>query len=194
VPAEDRVAERRRRLLDAGLELFGTRGVAAVGVGDVCREAGLTKRYFYESFPSIDELVEAVIEDVLERLTEVVAPLINERDVRPALVAVWEALLADARLVRLLIVETTSGSLTRYRDRLLTHAVETWLARVRPRSRDARIAAFAYAGAGGELACAWLDGRIDLSLDELLDWLVRLYTMMSEIRQTPSRRSAIIKK
>src|SRR4029077_5184552 len=50
VSAEDRIAARRAKLLDAGLELFGTRGYATTGVKDVCREAGLTDRYFYESF------------------------------------------------------------------------------------------------------------------------------------------------
>ena len=50
VSATDRRDQRRQRLIDAGLQLFGTRGIAAVGIVDVCAEAGLTKRYFYENF------------------------------------------------------------------------------------------------------------------------------------------------
>ena len=39
ISAEDRVAARRERLLEAGLELFGTRGFDATGVKEICREA-----------------------------------------------------------------------------------------------------------------------------------------------------------
>ena len=46
----DRRADRRRRLLDVGLDLLGSRGSAAVSVRSVCRTAQLTDRYFYESF------------------------------------------------------------------------------------------------------------------------------------------------
>src|SRR5206468_2848506 len=60
VSAERRVADRRERLLEAALEDFGTRGVAATGVKDICRRAGLTDRYFYESFRDSGELFTAV--------------------------------------------------------------------------------------------------------------------------------------
>src|SRR5947209_20090513 len=88
VSADDRRAERRRRLLDAGLELFGTKGIAATTIADVCEQAGLTKRYFYESFATIDELAGAVFGDVTARLAERVAAAIAAGggvDPRPAL-------------------------------------------------------------------------------------------------------------
>src|ERR1700734_2249675 len=88
VSAQERIAERRRQLLDAGLELFGTRGISAVGVGDVCAEAGLTKRYFYESFQSIDALAEAVFEEIRANLIARVAPAIvagGPGNIRPAI-------------------------------------------------------------------------------------------------------------
>ena len=50
VSAAERVDVRRRQLLEAGLELFGTAGFLEPGVKDICGEAGLTDRYFYESF------------------------------------------------------------------------------------------------------------------------------------------------
>src|SRR6185503_10298102 len=36
VSADERIAARRAKLLEAGLELFGTRGFATTGVKDVC--------------------------------------------------------------------------------------------------------------------------------------------------------------
>jgi len=54
--ARERRRERRRRLLDAGLECFGTQGFANTTVKQICTEAGLTERYLYESFANREEL------------------------------------------------------------------------------------------------------------------------------------------
>src|SRR6202035_2219353 len=97
VSATDRRQQRRQRLIDAGLQLFGTLGVAGVGIVDVCAEAGLTKRYFYENFASIDTLADAVFEYVTGNLVAAVAPAIEVgagRDPRPALAAYACALLS----------------------------------------------------------------------------------------------------
>ncbi len=60
VDAAERRRERQRKLIDAGLELFGTRGYHLTTVRDVCGQAGLTERYFYESFKTLGELFDAV--------------------------------------------------------------------------------------------------------------------------------------
>lgn len=67
VPAAVRVAQRRERFLEAGLELFGTDGYHATTVRAVCREAGLSERYFYESFAN----TEALLVGVFQRCTDV---------------------------------------------------------------------------------------------------------------------------
>jgi AcrR family transcriptional regulator len=58
--ADERRAERRLRLLDAGHELFGTNGYAASTIEGVCAEASLNARYFYEQFRHREELLRAV--------------------------------------------------------------------------------------------------------------------------------------
>ncbi|NLY92855.1 MAG: TetR/AcrR family transcriptional regulator [Myxococcales bacterium] len=58
--ARDRVRERRRRFVEAGFRLFGTQGYAATTIKQLCAEAGLTERYFYESFESREALFMAV--------------------------------------------------------------------------------------------------------------------------------------
>src|SRR6201992_2645601 len=67
VPIEDRQALRRDELIAAGVQLLGEASGPAVTVRAVCREAGLTERYFYESFPDRDEFVRAVYDDVCAR-------------------------------------------------------------------------------------------------------------------------------
>ena len=79
VSAGQRVADRRERLLAAGLEEFGTRGFAATGVKDICRAAGLTDRYFYESFGTSADLFTAVFDHATRQVFDAtVAALASE--------------------------------------------------------------------------------------------------------------------
>lgn len=59
---EERRAERRERLLDAGLAVFGEVGYHGATVRMICARAGLTERYFYESFANSEDLLCAVYE------------------------------------------------------------------------------------------------------------------------------------
>jgi AcrR family transcriptional regulator len=67
VPLEDRQALRRDELIAAGVQLLGDEGGPVLTVRAVCRMAGLTERYFYESFTDRDEFVRAVYDDVCTR-------------------------------------------------------------------------------------------------------------------------------
>lgn len=186
--AEERTAERRKQLIEAGLELFGTHGVAATRVDDVCAAAGLTKRYFYESFASLEELLLAVVEDVLADLTLQVVPAIAAggwRNPRPMLAACIGSMLADPRLVRLLVIETHTGALVQQRQQFIERAVDLWLESDPQRDPDPsflqtqRLLAHAYAGAVGEVAVAWASGRINMSADEIIDHLERIFRRLT---------------
>lgn len=63
--ADERRQERRERLLEAGLKVFGETGYHGATVRGICHEAGLTERYFYESFANSEDLLCAVYERVL---------------------------------------------------------------------------------------------------------------------------------
>lgn len=68
--AEQRQQERRERLLEAGLTVFGGSGYHGATVRGLCHEAGLTERYFYESFANSEDLLCAVYERVLSTQRE----------------------------------------------------------------------------------------------------------------------------
>ena len=74
VSADDRRLDRRNRLVGAAFEIAGTEGAGALGVGRVCLAAGLTKRYFYESFASLAELQSAVVDHAIAVMSERVDP------------------------------------------------------------------------------------------------------------------------
>ncbi|HWJ09556.1 MAG TPA: TetR/AcrR family transcriptional regulator, partial [Nocardioides sp.] len=58
--AEQRRVERRDALVAAALEIWQESGWAAVTMRGVCARAGLTDRYFYESFADRDALLATV--------------------------------------------------------------------------------------------------------------------------------------
>src|SRR5512139_974724 len=68
--AEERRSERRHRLVDAALAIWGEQGWAAVTMRQVCARAGLIDRYFYESFPDRDALLVAVWDQLRDEAAE----------------------------------------------------------------------------------------------------------------------------
>lgn len=75
----ERTARRRQQFLDAGLQVFGTTGYRTATVRQLCKQAELTDRYFYESFASTEDLLVAVYEREFDHLQQVVlAALMSE--------------------------------------------------------------------------------------------------------------------
>jgi len=97
--AEQRQLERREKLLAAGLKVFGEVGYHAATVRGICHEAGLTERYFYESFVNSEDLLCAVYEQVIATQRDrMVAAISNAMPDRAAMIrAGLTAFLAFAR-------------------------------------------------------------------------------------------------
>ena len=74
ISAADRRRDRRSRLVEAAFAIIGDEGAGTLGVGRVCRVAGLSKRYFYESFASLAELQSAVVDHAIAVMIERVDP------------------------------------------------------------------------------------------------------------------------
>lgn len=111
----ERVQERRERFLEAGLEVFGTLGLRGATVRTLCRTAGLTERYFYESFEDTESLFCAVYEAQTARLRDfIVAKLPQlppELDLRtPAALNLYFDFMRDERVVRVIYIESMTGS------------------------------------------------------------------------------------
>lgn len=62
---------RRQQLIDAATQIYGEFGYRHSGVKQVCDAAGLTQRYFYESFGHSDELLIACYEQTTRKVREV---------------------------------------------------------------------------------------------------------------------------
>ena len=68
ISGEERRAERRDRLIEAAVRVYGEIGYRSATVKGVCKAAELTERYFYESFDSSEALLIAAYLRVTETL------------------------------------------------------------------------------------------------------------------------------
>ena len=66
-PQERRDA-RRRRLLDAALELFGTTGYAGTSLTALCAAAGVSPRHFYDLYPGREQLVADLYDELVAEM------------------------------------------------------------------------------------------------------------------------------
>jgi len=66
----ERQQARREKLIEAGIEVYGTHGFFAVTVKDICNEAKLTERYFYESFKKSDQLFQTIFLKLIDELQQ----------------------------------------------------------------------------------------------------------------------------
>ncbi|CAM2933150.1 hypothetical protein BST27_12030 [Mycobacterium intermedium] len=99
--------------MQAGIELVGSGGVAAMTMRAVCREAQLSQKFFYESFTDTDDLLRelyrtafhrarAVIENAAAAGTDVGDPAAR---IRAGVDAAARLVKDDPRVCRILLVE-----------------------------------------------------------------------------------------
>ncbi len=113
---EERRADRRRRLLDAALELFGTEGFAPVAINRICAVSGVTARHFYEDFPSREALLLALYDDIMADVFAQVQRAVQTAPpdfatlTEAGLGAYVHALLDDPRRARVCCIESNGVS------------------------------------------------------------------------------------
>ncbi len=191
--AEDRRAERRRRLLDAAFDLLGTGGSTPT-VRGVCEGSRLNARYFYESFEDLDDILLAVFERVVgETTTEVLAAFdAGPDDAHGKAHAVIEAcvrhLTDDPRRARVMFIEGL-GSEALARRRLesmqaMGHLVAAYARRFYGLEEDTDpigdITAAFLVGGVSELLVAWLHGRVEVDREQLIEDLTELWVIAGE--------------
>jgi AcrR family transcriptional regulator len=188
VSAEARTAARRERLIDAAIGLFGTQGYVTTGVKQLCREAGVTDRYFYESFRDRAELFAAAFERIVGELLDAVGaaaltePRTPEHQARAAVDAFIRAVTADRAKARVLFLEAGAvggdfgrdvrATTRRFAD-LITTAARPHLPLDVPDHRLA-MGSLSLIGAMGIVVLEWLDGELDATVEDLTDHFVSL--------------------
>ena len=190
VSPPQRVAERRERLVEAGLEVFATRTFHATKVRDVCQEAGLTERYFYESFADKEALLVVVAERIVADFVAAAGPSIAlvatdvDRAIKGAMSAVVSSMTDDPRRARILFVEAVGVSPAAEDKRreviaglvaVIRAATEQAYGAWVRESVEIELIARSLIGAASELLVAHVRGELPLDGDGLVLNLTRLF-------------------
>ncbi|MFI8976987.1 TetR/AcrR family transcriptional regulator [Nocardia asteroides] len=171
-PAEDRVAERRRRLVAAGLDVIGTGGVAALGMRVVCRAAGLSQKFFYESFPNVEALLYAVYAAALEQMETAVAQPMSSGDLRGGFTAAAVLMERDPRICRILLVEPFADADLRRHVRETSPRFATLLGHPAAGSPDDPLVRMRYSAVFGALISLfveWTEGNLGTDREAFVD-------------------------
>ncbi|MHC3467152.1 TetR/AcrR family transcriptional regulator [Streptomyces sp. 7R007] len=188
--AAERQAERRRRFLDAALELFGAApGYRATTVAALSEAAGLSTRQFYEEFHTLEDVLAALhlqVNDWAEEAVLTAFAAARELPLAARVTAMFQAYAAhvtgDPRRVKITFVEIIGVSPRLEEQRLARRArwvdlicreAEAAAARGEAAPRDYRIAAAAFIGSVNGLLHDWSAGWVDATLEEVVDELVR---------------------
>ena len=172
VPLQDRQTLRRDELVAAGVQLLGGAAGPALTVRAVCRAAGLTERYFYESFADRDEFVRAVYDDVCSAAMSALTTADTPRD-------------AVERFVTLMVDDPVRGRvllIAPEREPVLAKSGAEWmpsfidllqrkLTRITDPAKQAMVAT-GLVGALTALFSAYLNGRLVTTREQFIDYCV----------------------
>ncbi len=184
--APERRADRRERLLDAGLELFGTAGFTKTTIPMLCSASGVTARHFYEEFASREALLRTLYDDIADTVFERVMTALRQTEkdmrerIRDANAAYFRYLTSDARFAQIYTIEAVGmhAELEQHRRakreafvKKLTKAAQ----RLDERGVDSRLLSAALAGAAHDLLLEWVLATRRPSVDRMIDTITTLW-------------------
>lgn len=155
----------------------------------ICAQAGLTERYFYESFPSREQLLLALVDEIAEQVrAAVLAALAGaEGDAAArahAAIAAFAALLTnDPRKGRVAIIESATVPVLRQRRHelfrdfaglVVAQARTLFGSQALPAPQD-EISARLLVGGLGELITAWLQSETAADVEDIVDVATRWF-------------------
>lgn len=205
-----RRAERKRRLLEAGLDLFGTTGYASTTISQLCKSAGVAPAKFYEEFASREAVLIELCAQLWATANDAIAQGVAAApagdvaaQARAGLDAFSHSLLDDPRRARVLCIEMVgvSDEVERWRRatidayaELVTSYLEA-IAEVQGTELPddpvfVHTVVRALAGAVMEGLAGWLLDEDRPSMDRLVDALVGMFAAVANWLAAPSTTAA----
>ena len=192
--ADERRAERRAQIMQAALGVYGDTGFRTASVKTVCNKAGLTERYFYESFANGEDLLRQCFLEVnralIARMREAAvpdgrAPL--ER-IRAALLVYFQQIKDNPAGARVFLIEMASVSAAT--DELVSQSLDAFGLLLleaftidRPHSP---LLLRGVVGGGLHVARAWISSNYAESVDSVADTALRLYELVAPATSPPT--------
>ena len=195
---EQRRAERRSRLMAGAIAVYGERGYHQATVKAVCESAGLTERYFYESFANSEALLidsyNAVTYSVLGEILRAgeAAGRGQVARARAMLHAYFAALQREPQSARVFLVEIrgVSRAVDQAFDASL-RAIGREVARVL--ASDAADDELLQAGVIGgviHIAMRWIEDGYQPPIERAVETALRLGTALATSPRARTRRAA----
>lgn len=183
--AESRISTRRQILLETAFHMTGESGWKGLSIHQLCQEAGLNKRYFYESFSDLDELGAALVDSLAERLITTGQAAVQEglqqgldtmALAQHALRHAIGWLVEDPRRARMLfsMAGDNPRALEHRQDVIRKFAQTLSVFSIEYHQADephviAKVGSALLIGGTIEIVVSWLDGQLEVSLDELVE-------------------------
>jgi AcrR family transcriptional regulator len=188
--AQEREDDRRERLLEAGLEVFGTIGYASSAIEAICSRARVATRHFYVLFGSKEELLLAVDGAIISAAAQRIAAALDAATpdvasrVRAGLRAYADIFVEDPRRARVHFFDVLAVSADAETHRRVTgqKLMDLFLAegdRYMQQGlipvRDLSITSGALLGATRYAMTDWATNPDAHDVEEVIDELVRLF-------------------
>jgi len=186
VSQQERIANRRKKLLESAVRTIGRVGYKFTTVKQICQEAGLTERYFYESFDNLEELfIDAYIDvaqDFKSALIEQIMLSTNSstKVLRPCIrtyLSFLHEYPARARIVLFEIYGVSEKMNAQYHKviatliDLFTSVNEGYITQEQEERYDISTYMIAVIGAAMQIGGHWVLSDYDKSMEELEDVL-----------------------
>ncbi|QYL16973.1 transcriptional regulator [Mycolicibacterium pallens] len=188
--ADARRTARQASLRETALDIMAANEWRTATVDKVCAAAGLNKRYFYESFTDLDALAAAVVDAIADDVREATLAAVAGTEGQPleyqAFVGVSAAvrtLVEDPRRARVLLGGVAASSAFLDHRVAVMHDLTGVLIEHGRRVHDvalerdplAKVAPAFIVGGSADAILAWVNGAIDVTLDELIAQLATLW-------------------
>ena len=188
----ERAAERRERLVAATIAVLAESGEARATMTAICAGAGLTERYFYESFASLDEAMVAAFDEVCNEILGLAARVIGdtpgtpEQRVHAVMRSFVDLVVTAPEKGRVAVMNASPGHPLRARrdeligvfaDFVAREADDLYGDRTWPTDRT-RLFGVVYIAGFAELVGTWLNGGVEQSPDELVETASDLFTAL----------------
>lgn len=195
--AESRIQARRRQLLDTAFARMANGNWRQLTIDNLCRDAKLNKRYFYESFPDLDALAGALVDDLASQVINIgmrsvtdaaAASLPTEAMARQVLGAVVGFLIDDPQRARVLFTEIAGSPQAIAHRQAAVQAFAQTLATYGHLHHEAKgatdpiapLAASLLVGGTVDAILNWLDGKIPMSREQFIDDLAAMWVIAGD--------------
>jgi AcrR family transcriptional regulator len=189
--AQERAEVRRARLVEASITVLAAHGERATMTA-ICQEAGLTERYFYESFANREAALVAALEQVTDEISGNAVHVLQETpgsaDERVRAMARdftrWADAHRDRAVVAVLHARTIEALRQRRQELVLTFAeiaareASTLYGEEAWHPERARVQGVVFIGGLAELVAAWLSDDVDLGPDQLAGVVADLFAAL----------------